>query len=318
MTCTSRTSPSCWRRAGALRGGSLDPGGPRADQGPRADLHLRGLREHPGRPVRAALRAGRDFLGSLPVPRRSSRAPGGGVRQNLGFESAGVPPNGRFLFVATENALVQDGPAATVAGGSPARILRYHLPNGRLDRQWVYETDPVAEPPVPATSSRSTASWSCCRSTTVPARDGALVLRRRARHRQHDPHLPGRRCRPRRRQRDKTLLLDLDDLGIPLDNVEGMTFGPRLPDGAGRSCWSATTTSPRPSSRSSCCSRSTSGRPRSRVPRVERVLQIVGGGRMGEALLGGLIAAGRARRSRWPSSRWRRRGASSSRAPTRA
>ena len=27
----------------------------------------------------------------------------------------------------------------------------------------------------------------------------------------------------------KTLLLDLDTLGIPLDNVEGMTFGPRLP-----------------------------------------------------------------------------------------
>ena len=26
-------------------------------------------------------------------------------------------------------------------------------------------------------------------------------------------------------------MLDLDDLGIPLDNVEGMTFGPRLPDG---------------------------------------------------------------------------------------
>ena len=29
----------------------------------------------------------------------------------------------------------------------------------------------------------------------------------------------------------KELVLDLDDLGIPLDNVEGMTFGPRLPDG---------------------------------------------------------------------------------------
>ena len=29
----------------------------------------------------------------------------------------------------------------------------------------------------------------------------------------------------------KTLLLDLESLGIPLDNVEGMTFGPRLPDG---------------------------------------------------------------------------------------
>ena len=29
----------------------------------------------------------------------------------------------------------------------------------------------------------------------------------------------------------KTLLLDLDTLGIPLDNVEGMTLGPTLPDG---------------------------------------------------------------------------------------
>ena len=29
----------------------------------------------------------------------------------------------------------------------------------------------------------------------------------------------------------KTLLLDLDTLGIPLDNVEGLTLGPKLPDG---------------------------------------------------------------------------------------
>jgi len=30
---------------------------------------------------------------------------------------------------------------------------------------------------------------------------------------------------------EKTLLLNLDSLGIPLDNVEGMTFGPDLADG---------------------------------------------------------------------------------------
>ena len=30
---------------------------------------------------------------------------------------------------------------------------------------------------------------------------------------------------------EKSLLLNLDVLGIPLDNVEGMTFGPSLPDG---------------------------------------------------------------------------------------
>ena len=30
---------------------------------------------------------------------------------------------------------------------------------------------------------------------------------------------------------DRRLVLNLDDLGIPLDNVEGITVGPRLPDG---------------------------------------------------------------------------------------
>ena len=30
----------------------------------------------------------------------------------------------------------------------------------------------------------------------------------------------------------KQLLLDLEDLGIYLDNLEGMTLGPRLPDGS--------------------------------------------------------------------------------------
>ena len=33
------------------------------------------------------------------------------------------------------------------------------------------------------------------------------------------------------RRVEKTLLLDLDALGIPLDNVEGMAIGPNLPDG---------------------------------------------------------------------------------------
>jgi hypothetical protein len=36
------------------------------------------------------------------------------------------------------------------------------------------------------------------------------------------------------RPAQKTLLLDLDTLGLTLDNVEGMAFGPDLPDG-GRS-----------------------------------------------------------------------------------
>ena len=173
------------------------------------------------------------YLGDLPVPvdflPNAERTRG--VRQNLGFESAGVAPNGRFAYVATENALVQDGPAATAATRSPARIVRYQLPSGRLDRQWTYVTDPVAEPPVPPTNFSVNGLVELLplnnhfllameRSFSVGAPDTGNTIRI------YRVELPGRGG-----EASKTLLLDLDDLGIPLDNVEGMTFGPRLPDG---------------------------------------------------------------------------------------
>jgi 3-phytase len=173
------------------------------------------------------------YLADLPVPGEFSPNAGRtrGVRNNLGFESAGVAPNGRFLYTATENALVQDGPAATTAGGSPARILRYQLKSGRLDRQWVYLTDPVAEPPNPPTqfsvngvvellplNNRFLLAME--RSFSVGAPDTGNTIKI------YKVSLPGRGGTA-----TKELVLDLDDLGIPLDNVEGMTFGPRLPDG---------------------------------------------------------------------------------------
>ena len=167
------------------------------------------------------------FRGALPVPEafRVTADQSSGVRPNLGFESAGVFD--RYVYTATENALYQDGPAATIANGSPARILRYK--NGRLERQWVYETDPVAEPPVPATAFSvngivellpltPSLLISMERSFSVGAPDTGNTIKL------YGVALVGHRAY-------KTLLLDLDSLGIPLDNVEGMTFGPRLRDG---------------------------------------------------------------------------------------
>jgi len=173
------------------------------------------------------------FIADLPVPDAfdPNAAHTRGVRQNLGFESAGVAPNGRFLYTATENALVQDGPAATLTTGSPARILRYQLKSGRLDRQWTYLTDKVAEPPNPAgafsvngvvellpLNNRFLLAME--RSFSVGAPDTGNTIKI------YKVSLPGRGGTA-----TKELVLDLDDLGIPLDNVEGMTFGPRLPDG---------------------------------------------------------------------------------------
>jgi hypothetical protein len=186
------------------------------------------------------------FLGELPVPDpfRVTADASSGVRPNLAFESAGVPPNGRFLFTGTENALFQDGPAATTANGSPSRLMRYNLQNGRLDRQWVYETDPIVYP--------STVFSVNGLVELLPLNNEFLIAMERSFSvgapttgntgntiKLYTVALPGAKdvngadalpagVQPVR----KTLLLNLDDLGIPLDNVEGLTFGPRLPDGS--------------------------------------------------------------------------------------
>jgi hypothetical protein len=172
---------------------------------------------------------GGTFLSDLPVPEDFLVTPDGssGVRQNLGFESAGV--HGRDLFVGAENALFQDGPPATLASGSPARILRYDLKRERVERQWIYTTDPVAETPVPPTAFSVNGLVELLpldddtllameRSFSVGAPDTGNTIKL------YEVSLKHHTAR-------KKLLLDLDTLGIPLDNVEGMTFGPRLRHG---------------------------------------------------------------------------------------
>lgn len=187
-------------------------------------------------------------LAALPVPAAFLPVAGGarGVRQNLGFESAATAPNGRFLFTGTEAALVQDGPPATVGAGSPARLLRYNLQTRTLDRQYVYWTDPIAEPPVPATqfavsglvellplNNQFLLAMERSFSVGAPGTGNTIKLYRVA--------LPGAddvngfdslaSLLGGLQPVAKTLVLDLDVLGIPLDNVEGMAFGPDLPDG---------------------------------------------------------------------------------------
>jgi hypothetical protein len=164
-----------------------------------------------------------------------------GVRQNLGFEAAAVAPDGQQLFVGTENALVQDGPAATTATGSPARILRYHLGHGGSDRQYVYPTDPVTGPSTVFTVNglvellplNNEFLLAMERSFSVGAGNTIRIYRVAlpgATNVSGDADLDNVTGL---RQAQKTLLLELPAAvgGQPLDNVEGMTRGPRLPDG---------------------------------------------------------------------------------------
>jgi hypothetical protein len=187
-------------------------------------------------------------LRDLPVPDafRPNAAGTRGVRLNLGFESASATPDGRFVFTGTEAALVQDGPPATLAAGSPARLLRYDTWVGWLDRQYVYWTDPVARAPVPPTAfavsglvellpldTQSLLSMERSFSVGVPGTGNTIKLFTVSVAEATNVNGVGSiapllgTLTPA----SKTLLLSLDVLGIPLDNVEGMDFGQTLPDG---------------------------------------------------------------------------------------
>jgi hypothetical protein len=167
------------------------------------------------------------YVRDVPVPDDFNPNAAGtrGVRQNLGFESAAT--RGKRLYTGTENALVQDGPAATLTNGSPSRLLRYDLKKNTLQRQWTYLTDPIAEPFVGFGVNGLV--------EVLPLGKNRLITMERS----FSVGAPGTGNKIKlyvtELRKDgttsKTLLLNLDTLGIPLDNVEGMAFGPKLHGG---------------------------------------------------------------------------------------
>jgi hypothetical protein len=88
------------------------------------------------------------------VPARFNPAGSGaadpGIRNNLAFESLTFSTDGTLLYTATENALVQDGTAATLATGSPSRIVAFNAATGAAGAEYVYNVAPIALPPAAA------------------------------------------------------------------------------------------------------------------------------------------------------------------------
>jgi len=182
----------------------------------------------------------------LPVPDRFNPAGIGandpGIRNNLAFESLTVSPDQRFLFTATENALVQDGPAATLTNGSPSRIVQYDLQTGEAVGEFLYITDPVADAPNPAGSFNNNGlveilaldnngtfltlerSFSTGVGNSVKLYQTSILG---ATDISDLDSVNGVDVDAAQ----KRLLLDFGDLGITLDNLEGIALGPQLEDG---------------------------------------------------------------------------------------
>ena len=184
-------------------------------------------------------------LSSLPIPAAFLPSADGesGIRNNLAFESLTITPDRKYLFTATENALAQDGPAASLDEESPSRIVKYDLETGQVVAEYIYETDtiPHASEPAGGYADNGLVELLALDNTgTLLALERSYASGVGNSIRLYEVHTQGATDVSGFDSvdgfsidavADKRLLLDLADLGITLDNIEGMTLGPVLEDG---------------------------------------------------------------------------------------
>ena len=165
-----------------------------------------------------------------------------GIRNNLSFESLTLTPDRKYLFTATENALVQDGAVASLETGSPCRILRYDAVSGNPEASFLYITEPLpaGANPVGKLTSNGLVDLLAIDDNRLLSLERAFSLETGTTIRIFEISLEkGDRIDALESLKSrisevspaqKRLLLDLETLKIPLDNIEGLTFGPALAD----------------------------------------------------------------------------------------
>ena len=167
-----------------------------------------------------------------------------GPRQNSVFEGATFTDNFKTLFVSVEEPLYDDGPRAGLNDSTGIiRILQFDMDTKKPVAQYAYILDPVTHAPIPENAfkingipdilsvgknkfliierSYSTGRIACTIKIFLADISSAENIN----------DIASLKNKPQLKAASKKLLLNMDDLGIYIDNIEGITFGPILPDG---------------------------------------------------------------------------------------
>ncbi|MDQ3278896.1 MAG: esterase-like activity of phytase family protein [Bacteroidota bacterium] len=179
----------------------------------------------------------------LPANMRMSAAEKG-PRQNGVFEGLTFADNYQTLYVSVEEPLHEDGPRAGLNDTTGwIRIIKYDVRTKQPVAQYAYQIDPVVQEPISSGAfivngvpdilvlnnhqllvterSFSTGRLTCNVRVYLAELDGAENIAGVSSLAQTPPRKPIK----------KKLLLNMDNLKRWVDNVEGATFGPRLPNG---------------------------------------------------------------------------------------
>lgn len=182
------------------------------------------------------------FVREFAIPAGSNYVDGvtTGGRDNKLFEALAIAPDGT-VYAANEAALIQDGPIAGPTNGSVVRVTAFDPASGAPTAQYAYELPPIPKAPTAAPGSADNGltellaisdtefiaverAFASGTGNTIKlalaSLDGATDVSGIA-------GLAGVGYTPMR----KRYLLDLDALGIRLDNTEALSFGRTLPNG---------------------------------------------------------------------------------------
>ncbi len=185
------------------------------------------------------------FLDTFPIPAQMHmRATNNGPRKNGTFEGLGFTPDGKYMFVSVEEPRYEDGPRAGLQDTTAwIRIIKYNLQTRQPIAQFAYRLSPIAAAPVPADAfaingipdilvlsenqlvimerSFSTGVKNCTirlyKADLSHATDVSSIQSLQA-----DTHFTPAAKKP---------LFNFESLHTYVDNVEGMTLGPKLSNG---------------------------------------------------------------------------------------
>jgi hypothetical protein len=184
-------------------------------------------------------------LTTLPIPNKflNDKNSQQGIRNNLAFEGLTITPNKKYLYTATENALIQDGSEAKPKTSTLCRILQYNLLTKKPEKEFLYPTEPVK----PFFNVFNIFASGLSDLLALDNQGHFLTIERSftglmfsiklfqvSLKGADDIHnidslfkINSKNIKPVK----KKLLLDLSNLHILLDNIEGLTLGPVLLDG---------------------------------------------------------------------------------------
>lgn len=167
-----------------------------------------------------------------------------GPRNNGSFEGLAFDNSYKTLYVSVEEPLFEDGPRAGSKDSTAlVRILKFDVASKKQLAQYAYRLDAVSHAAVPATAFKingiSDILWIAKNKLLVIERSFSTghvsnVIKLYLADVSDATDVSSVNSVYQNasvKPASKTLLLNMDSLGIVIDNIEGVTFGPVLPNG---------------------------------------------------------------------------------------